>query len=391
MQLVPYLFESFVLILLILLCRAGYRLQRDARRENEARERQTIMNWPRAAVIIPVAGTDPRIASSLRSILSQSYPAFYTFLVTERADEPAAFLIRDLKKDFPNLLHVTAGQSALCGQKNHNILMGVEAAKAMRPDCYVFCDSTHKAPDDFLFSLLHPIACGEASITTGYHQVVPEEQGLTALAYAASVLIMRLLQSLSAFTQPWGGALAMRRGFFEELDIASHWRKCVVDDCALIPLLSRHKRRVRLVAGALLDTHCREVRKEWWEAWMERQILFPRFCVPVQWFLLGVMLALFFLPPFLCFEDLCLAVRHASFSLALFPLFWLAALFFLVLFLRRFLPVQVAPLQWLAAFFLALITFLRVYLGTIGAHEIAWHGYVYTVEKGGIVLTKSRR
>ena len=34
---------------------------------------------------------------------------------------------------------------------------------------------------------------------------------------------MRLLQGLSAFTQPWGGAMAMTRAAFERYGVARLW------------------------------------------------------------------------------------------------------------------------------------------------------------------------
>ncbi|MBO4368842.1 MAG: glycosyltransferase [Desulfovibrio sp.] len=388
MHIVLYLLISLILILLFLLYLTGLRLERQKKEELAARDRQTVLNWPRIALIVPVAGSDPRIEPALTSLLSQNYPHAIHVVVTEKADEPAVAIIARLKEKFDNLVHVVAGKSSLSGQKNHNLLQGIAAVSSMRPDCYVFCDSTHIAPDDFLLSLVHPIACGEASFTTGYHEIVPKDTSFITLAYTASVLMMRLLQALSVFTQPWGGAMAIRRGFFEEVGIADLWRKTVVDDCSLVPLLQEKHRKVRLVARALLVTECRQYKKDVWEAWMDRQILFPKFCAPAQWFLLGVMLLLFLMPPFLCLEDLCLAVKHASFLNAIVPLSWFGLFFLLISSLRRFLPFHVSPIRWIGAFLLALVTFLRVYSGTFGTQELVWHGYVYTVAKGGIVREK---
>ncbi|MCR5813479.1 MAG: glycosyltransferase [Desulfovibrio sp.] len=388
MQILLYMLSSLILVLLLALYLAGRKLERLASQEEADLERCTVLNWPQVALIVPVAGQDPRIEASLTSLLEQNYPAFTPVFVTESATEPAALLLAKLKQRYPRLAHVVAGPAGLCGQKNHNVLAAIASLPKEQIDCYAFCDSTHLAKPDFLTHLIQPIARGHALFTTGYHEIVPRDRGPITLAYTASVLIMRLLQALSVFTQPWGGAMAIKRTTFAEKDIAGLWSKTVVDDCALVEYLAKVGVRVRLVAKALLATDCADHKKDVFRAWMERQILFPRFCVPVQWWLLGVMLVLFFMLPFVCLEDLCFALAFSQSSRLVLPLLLLAAFVLLICALRRFLPVPIGLGQWFAAFCRALGTFFVVYLGTCGAQEIVWHGKVYRVGRGGIVLDK---
>ncbi|MBO4334295.1 MAG: glycosyltransferase [Desulfovibrio sp.] len=380
--------SSLILVLLLALYLAGRKLERWQQQEQEELERCTVLSWPHVALIVPVAGQDPRIEASLSSLLEQNYPRFTPVFVTESAHEPAAQLIARLGLRYPRLRHVVAGPAGLSGQKNHNLLAAIASLPKEQIDCYAFCDSTHQAKPDFLTHLVLPIALGHAQFTTGYHEIVPQDHGPITLAYTASVLIMRLLQALSVFTQPWGGAMAIKRTTFDEKAIADLWRRTVVDDCALVTHLAKVGVRVRLVANALLATDCAQHKKEVFRAWMERQILFPRFCVPVQWWLLGLMLVLFFMLPFVCFEDLCLAIAFGQTSRLFLPLILLAAFVLLICALRRFLPVNLGPGQWFAAFCRALGTFFLVYLGTCGARQIVWHGKVYRVGRGGIVLAK---
>lgn len=377
--------------LLFLLARCGRSLVRKAGEEREANRFTPPGGWPRAAMIIPVAGAHPRMTEALSSLLRQDYPDLLPVLVTATAEEPAAGLIRTLREDFPALRHVVAGPAAGCGQKNHNSLQGV-AAVGDAADVYVFCDSTHLAAEDFVRCLVGPVARGEAAFSTGYHTVEPRDQRPVTLAYALSVLLMRFLQALSAFTQPWGGAMAMSRAAFERYGVAELWAHNVVDDCSLGALLQGRGVHVRLCAGALLRTEAADHALPVWRAWMERQVLFLKFCIPGQWLLLGVLAVLMAVPPL----GAALALLGGLLGLGngaavLLALLWLAALAAALGRWRAFLPRSVPLGRWLWAFVCAVGMFILVYLRTIPAREIVWRDTAYTVGQGGTVLGVRRR
>lgn len=65
---------------------------------------------------------------------------------------------------------------------------------------------------------------------------------------------MRYLQAMSAFTQLWGGAMAMTREAYAKYGVAQLWLENVVDDCSLTALLQVRGAKVRLCPGALLHT-----------------------------------------------------------------------------------------------------------------------------------------
>ncbi len=312
-------------------------------------------------------------------------------LVTATAEEPAADLIRRLREDFPAVRHVTAGPAQGCGQKNHNSLQGV-AAVGDAADIYIFCDSTHLARPDFARCLAGPVARGEAAFSTGYHTVEPRDQRPVTLAYALSVLLMRFLQALSAFTQPWGGAMAMSRDAFKRYGVAELWAHNVVDDCSLGALLQRRGAPVRLCAAALLGTEAEDHSLPVWRAWMERQVLFLKFCMPGQWLLLGVLAGLMVLPP-VCAALALLGglLGLGSAAASLLALLWLAALLGALGPWRDFLPRPVPLGLWLWAFVCAVGMFALIYLRSVSARVIVWRDRVYTVGRGGSVLNVRRR
>lgn len=341
---------------------------------------------PKVAMIIPVAGTSPLTAPALRSLLRQDYPDLLPVLVTATADDPAVALIEVLREEFPQVRHVIAGPARGCGQKNRNLLQGV-AAVGDAADIYVFCDSTHEARPDFLRRLTRPVAEGESAFATGYHYVDAADDAPVTLAYQLSVLLMRLLQAVAVFTQPWGGALAISRRVFEHQGIAAYWRDKVVDDCSLAALLLRRRLAVTLCAGAVLRTPACGHRLPVWRAWMDRQILFLKFCVPGQWLLLGLFALVMIMPAVVSALGVLGGLAGLVSGRALiFGAIHLTVLAAVILGWRELLPRPTPARAWLAGFFLAVSMLFRVYLRTIPARSILWHGKVYRVGRDGRVL-----
>lgn len=345
----------------------------------------------RAAMIIPMAGQRPYMRRALRSLMVQCYQPLVTIMVTESMDDSAVSLIHELQKEFPQLRHVVAGQAQGCGQKNWNILRAIETVKH-ETDVYVFCDSTHYAQSDFVYQLILPIIQQEAAFTTGYHAVDVQDHQIVSLAYQLSVLLMRFLQASSAFTQPWGGAMAISQQAFLRYDIAGFWGDKVVDDCSLASFLMEKNAHVQLCAHAVLRTPARNHPLHVWHAWMNRQVLFLKFCIPSQWMLLAVFALLMSLPL------LGSAIVLSGIWCGLLSAWYYGPLITHVLLLvgilwgwRECLPRPVPMVPWFAAFVLSMYQFLRVYTGTIRAKGIMWSDIEYRVGKGGRVESIHRR
>lgn len=376
--------------LLYILARKGEGLPRLVQKDAEANRALAENQWPSVGVIVPVAGRDPRMEGALRSLLRQDYPCFTPVLVTADENEPAAELIARLKQEFPSLKHVAAGTATGCGQKNHNSLQGM-AALGDSVDVYVFCDSTHTAEPDFLRHLVGPLARGEASFSTGYHMVQPGDDQRVTLAYTLCVMLMRYLQAMSKFTQLWGGAMAMTRTACVKYAVPQLWVENVVDDCSLSALLQVRGARVRLCPGALLRTDAANHSLPVWQAWMERQVLFLKFCMPGQWKLLGLMCVMMAVPmlcALLAFIGGLLGI--GSGAGVLLALFWLAAVIS-ALYLWRGLVAKPASLwRWFRALVDGVRMFTVVYWRSIKACDLLWHGTRYEVGHGGVVLRSER-
>jgi cellulose synthase/poly-beta-1,6-N-acetylglucosamine synthase-like glycosyltransferase len=347
---------------------------------------------PKIGVIIPVAGRRPGMEAALRSLLEQDYPRYEVVFVTAEADDPAAPCIRALTEEFSHARHVTAGRASRCGQKNHNSLRGI-AALDRKADIYAFCDSTHTAPRDFLRALVRPVAAGEAAFSTGYHAVDALDDRPVTLGYQITVILMRLLQAVSVFTQPWGGAMSMSRPAFERYRIEELWAANVVDDCSLAGLLMAHRVSVRLCPAALLRTSAAVHARDQWVTWFDRQILFLKFCTPAMWRLAGLGLVLLFAPTlysvflFVCWPVLgCVSVWAVPAAAA-----HLIFLCRFALSLRDFSVRRAPAFAWLRAFALNYWLLGWVYARSAACRHLRWHDTVYHVGAGGRVLSLDKQ
>lgn len=391
MALFFFLLGCFQCFALFMLAKIGNGLEKRALREWEQARYSPPDGWPSLALIVPVAGKHPVMETALRSLLAQNYPDFRIYFVTATNAEPAAALVASLARQYAGVEHVVAGQTEGRGQKNHNLLAGIEAA-GDSADVYAFCDSTHVARDDFLRCLVNPIARGEAAFTTGYHQVEPADQKIITLAYALSVLFMRFMQGSPALTQPWGGAMAMSRRAFERYHVAALWHSNVVDDCSLGALLAREGARIRLCPGAILRTFAGQHSFFVWQAWLARQILFLKFCMFGEWLSLGLVCLLMVIPPLWAGWACLLGILGIGGGTAPFlALCWFCAIGWTVGAWRRFLLRSPSLIRWIWAFFCASFMFAFTYAATAGARFLVWNNIKYKVGAGGKVESLRRR
>ncbi len=349
-----------------------------------------LLHYPKVAMIIPATGDNPAMHGALSSLLAQDYPEFIPVIITASEQDPATKLAQSLREDFPKLRCLVAGEAKHCSQKNYNSLHGIEHVE-QEADIYAFCDSTHTAKPDFIRQLVLPIIKGEAGFSTGYHEVKAEDDEPVTLAYQLSVLIMRLLQAISAFTQPWGGAMAIAKPVFEAHNIKSIWQENVVDDCSLAGMLMHKRLHVQLCPRAILTTTAKDHSFKVWRAWMQRQILFLKFCIITQWYLLGIFVVLLALPVMLS----CIIILGGLTNMLDFNNAWFVILSMLHLVIlskialgwQELLPRKTSTKAWLGAFALGLMTFAWVYINTLRTWHIDWHGIRYHVAKGGRLLS----
>lgn len=364
---------------------SGFRLLERARREREKAVFGPPGGWPVCSLIIPAAGSHPNMRKALESLCSQDYPDYETIIVVEKGDSEAGSLAQRLADFYPRVRVASAERAENCGQKNMNLLTGVEAASP-ESGIYAFCDCTHYAAPDFLRCLVWPVASGESAFSAGYHQVEPKDSSIITLAYAITVLFMRFMQGMSGFTQLWGGAMCMTSRAFHHYRVGELWAANVVDDCSLTASLMKLGVKVQMAPAALLLTPAAGHSLAVLSAWLKRQILFLKFCMPGQWLGLGVFCLFMLLPPvwgaWSVFDGL---IGEGSGTAPFLALCWLCCLAWALLSWRGYFSSPIPPSHWLLAFFSAIAVFSTVYARTIFGRTLVWHKNIYEVGKNGVV------
>lgn len=377
-------------LFLYYLSRVGLKLVDRAQKDHELARYTPPGGWPLCALIIPVSGNRPEMGSALASMLEQNYPNYGVYFVVADKSDPAWELAAALARSTPHARIVEAGRAGACGQKNFNLLKGVAAA-GPTPAVYAFCDSTHIAQPDFLRCLVEPIARGEAAFATGYHQVQPKDTGVITVAYALTALFMRFLQGVPGLAQLWGGAMAMSREAFFHYHVAELWAHNVVDDCSLSARLASLGAHIRLCPAALLITPAAGHSFGAWHAWLKRQILYLKFCMPGQWLLLGLVSLFMLLPPVWAILAMLGGLTGAASGTEPFlALCWLCFLGWILMGWRRFFTLPIPVSHWLWAFFCAVFMFAASFFQTIPASSITWSSVRYEVGRGGQVKNISR-
>lgn len=341
---------------------------------------------PRAALIVPITGDTPAVRAGLASLLAQDYPGLEVVLVTCDAADPASALADGLSRGRGNVRHIQSGPATTSGQKNHNLLAGV-AAVGKRADVYVFCDASHLARPDLARLLVEPLADGRAVLSGGFHRVVPGDAAQGTLGMLMVCMALHCLQPVRPITQPWGGAMAILRHVFEQHGVDRVWNENIVDDFSLGPHLAKRGIRTWPVALACLDTPLAGVPFGLWLGWFTRQLLYLKFCTPIQWVAALPVVWCMAAPPVLAVAGVLGAL------LGLLPGWWLAAgTAYLAAFsamglvFRTLSPRPVPALDWIRAFFVTFFLTVWCYGVTWTTFTMSWRGISYRVAWGGRVV-----
>lgn len=350
------------------------------------------LTYPKASLIIPLTGRAPDMEAALHSFLRQDYPHLETILVTSGEADPARDLSHELARHHHGTRHVHTGTATQCAQKNHNLLAGIAAA-GQDTDIYVFCDANHLARPDVVLELVAPIIRKEADFTTGYREAELHGLEKNGVSFRLILWSMGQFQALPIFTQPWGGAMAMRVSAFQKHRVADLWARTVVDDCSLAGLLIKKGIPVLYCPGAMLHTPVRSMDFQTLLDWFVRQLLYPKFYTRTVWMLLGLGLisALILLAA-------SLSLLVVGLTGVLSPLWTIPAAlchlcipFVLSYLLRMKLCAQCPPKIWWTGFLRTLVVLYVAYWKTIGTTSVTWRRVRYEVDGQGKVTRIDRR
>jgi ceramide glucosyltransferase len=248
-----YILAALVVLQSVISLRGGVRYLNFFRRELEA---PRALYMPFASVCVPCRGMDQGLRLNLLALFRQHYPAYELVFVSDRADDPALEVARQLTRELEGetvarTRFVVAGKASDSGQKVHNLLAALTEVDPSS-EVFVFADTDARPRADWLRALVAPLADEGAGAATGYRWFLPALGGFasqTRSVWNASIASALGPNVRSNFC--WGGSTAIRRETFGRLNMRERWRGTVSDDYALTRALQAAGLPIRFVPSCL--------------------------------------------------------------------------------------------------------------------------------------------
>jgi cellulose synthase/poly-beta-1,6-N-acetylglucosamine synthase-like glycosyltransferase len=230
-----------------------------------------------AAVIVPCKGdNDPNFGENLFSIICQKYagPVQFVFCVESQSDS-ALPVLRRLKQDFRQVEVCVAGLATTSGQKNLNLLRGMEQVGAA--DIFLFADADIQPHPTWLQEMVAPFSNPRIGAVTGCFRRVPVGPNFRLGTYLAGLFGAGIVTGMTSesIAGLWGGSLAIRQTLVEQLGLRERLATEIVDDVAIMHALQQHKIERRFVPSCTLKSYC-DMSASGSIEWLARQFQFSQ-------------------------------------------------------------------------------------------------------------------
>ena len=250
-----YVFASLLVIQSAVSLRGGLRYLAYFRREMAKADSGYA---PYASVIAPCRGLDQGLRENLAALFRQDYPAYEIIFVTDAIADPALAVIEEVRREFGDRVAsrvVVAGDATGGGQKVHNLRAAVAEADA-KSEVFVFVDSDARPRENWLRSLIAPLADEGAGAATGYRWFIPVRGGFSSTLRAVwNASIASALGEQAGRNFCWGGSTAIGRATFERARVTDEWEGAASDDFAMMRALRRERLPIHFVPACLTASH----------------------------------------------------------------------------------------------------------------------------------------
>lgn len=214
----------------------------------------------KASIIIPLK--EKRI-ENIKYFLNQLYKNYEIIVVVDTKEEASL-----LKNEYGDKIKVKITNFLpTCSGKISALLTGIKEAKG---NIYVFADADIKPHKNWLSYL---IANLNKNVSTTYRWYFKNPILSTWNAATAAILFYDI------FNFAWGGAMAIKKEFFEELEIKKRWENEIVDDLTLTTEVKKRGYKIRFVPQAISEA---DEEMDIF-SWMNKQIVWVKYYFPSLW------------------------------------------------------------------------------------------------------------
>ncbi len=242
---------------------------------------------PKASVIVPCRGIDPRFDDSIGSILNQHYPDYEVVFAVADEGDPAYGRLGSLMQRHArsNARIVIAGHPTISTGKLNNLVAG---AGQVRPDSevLVFMDSDTCPHPKWLEHLIAPMQYPYVGITTGIPVYAPPQRNFWSLVKSMWTAGLGAFVAVKRLRGCYGGAMAVRKKHFDEFHVRKIWKTALTDDLTLSKALEPTGTIIYFVPQCMVPiyegTNLADFIK-----WANRQSLLSRVYCPWKWAFVG--------------------------------------------------------------------------------------------------------
>lgn len=236
------------------------------------------ISWPSVRIVLCVRGADPSLERCVAAIANLDYPRYRLTVVADDPLDPGLNLVRralgERVEEVAEFLILQA-QDRLesCSMKCSAL---VRACRDLTDEVQIIAtiDADTHPSREWLKELVHPLVLDpQVGATTGVRWYSPRGKSLgewTRMVWNAAAIVQ-----MWAYSIPWGGSMAVRRGLLNEAGLLDRWRTTFCEDTPTASQLRRHGYRIRTVTHLVLDNDERCSFKEV-GPWIKRQLLTAR-------------------------------------------------------------------------------------------------------------------
>lgn len=339
--------------------------------------------YPVIEVLVPIKGVLPQSKEILETLLTQDYPNYHVTFILENQLDPAVDLVREFCSTYGHVSIFFSGTATGCGQKNFGLSKAISQLGS-DVEILAFCDSSNAANDSWLARITEPVRSRAFEVCTTFRSFSPGKVNIAGICQAMYATTVFSLMTVTP--KPWGGATVIRKRTFDSLNVAELWLRTVVDDLVLGNILNRANVKICVSPANYLVSPVEKQTLKGFSAYLDRQILFPKFTNPAIWF-------------FTVTWDICLAASLAlsmagivlyllsevSMTYALTGAIYWIGIFLIAIRLRHINQPRLPVLKWITAFPVMVVITTVVCVRSIFLDHIDWHGKRYYCGPGGVV------
>ena len=215
--------------------------------------KQRAEHTPFATIFVPCRGLDQGMLENLDALLSQDYPEFEAVFIVDDENDKAKDVIEAawLEAERRPVKFVVAPKATDASQKVTNLREGIQYSDE-RSEVFVFADSDARPTKTWLRDLVAPLTDDRIGAATGYRWFISKRPSFSSeMRNMWNASIASSLGPNRSSNFCWGGATAMRRDVFEQLDLRERWHGTVSDDFMIMRVLREAGLEIHFVPQAL--------------------------------------------------------------------------------------------------------------------------------------------